>query len=213
MAALKPGDTLVVASHNAGKVREIDELFAPFGLKVVSAGRARASPSRTRPATTFEENAEIKAVAAATASGLPALADNSGLVVDALGGDPGVYSARWAGPDKDFAAPCARRGEAGRRGATTPRSAPRASSPSSASPAPSGAAEFWRGEVEGTLVWPPRGTQGFGYDPIFLPHGHSRTFGEMSADEKHGWKIGEGEPLSHRARAFARFAGAKLGAR
>jgi XTP/dITP diphosphohydrolase len=142
-----------------------------------------------------------------------ALADDSGLVVDALDGDPGVHSARWAEPGNDFDR--AMRLVEDRLDATgTPRAARTARFVAVLCLAvPSGATEFWRGEVEGTIIWPPRGAQGFGYDPFFQPLGHTRTFGEMSAAEKHGWKIGEGAPFSHRARAFAAFASAKLGAR
>lgn len=211
-AALKPGDTLVVASHNKGKVREILELVAPFGLRVVSAAELNL-PEPDETATSFEGNAEIKAIAAAKASGHLALADDSGLVVDALGGEPGVYSAGWAGLGKDFAHAMQlvkdRLDAAGTPAAE--RTARFVAVLCLATP--SGATECWRGEVEGRIVWPPRGTQGFGYDPFFQPLGHERTYGEMSAEEKHGWKIGKGAPFSHRARAFAAFAAAKLGAR
>lgn len=211
-ATLKPDDTLVVASHNAGKVREIYELVATFGLKVISAAELDL-PEPEETATTFEGNAAIKALAAAKASGHLALADDSGLVVDALGGDPGVQSARWAGPGKDFGhAMSLVEDKLRARGATAAQRTARFVAVLCLA-SPGGATESWRGEVEGTIVWPPRGTQGFGYDPFFQPLGHTRTFGEMSAEEKHGWKIGEGAPFSHRARAFAAFASAKLGAR
>lgn len=203
---LSRGDVLVLASHNPGKARELSELVAPFGLAVRSAAELKlAEPEET--GATFEENARLKALAAATASGMPALADDSGLSVDALGGDPGIYSARWAGPGRDFS--IAMRAVEDRlqtAGATTPDRR-RAKFVAVLSLAwPDGESREWRGEVAGTLVWPPRGDRGFGYDPIFLPDGHARTFGEMSAEEKHGWKPGQGEALSHRARAFARFA-------
>jgi XTP/dITP diphosphohydrolase len=208
---LKRGETLVVASHNPGKVREIDDLIGPLGFKTVSASSlGLAEPEET--GMTFEENARIKSLAAAMASGLPSLADDSGLVVDALDGEPGIYSARWAGPDKDFARAMRlieeRLHEAK---ATSPESRTARFVAVLSLAFPDGASEEFRGEVEGTLVWPPRGPNGFGYDPIFLPTGFDRTFGEMSAEQKHGWG-GKGEGLSHRARAFARFARARLGA-
>jgi XTP/dITP diphosphohydrolase len=203
---LSRGDVLVLASHNPGKAHELSELVAPFGLTVRSAAELNL-PEPEETGTTFEENARIKSLAAATASRLTALADDSGLAVAALGGDPGIYSARWAGPRKDFT--IAMRAVEDRlqaAGATTPdrRAAQFVAVLSLAWP--DGESREWRGEVAGTLVWPPRGDRGFGYDPMFLPDGHARTFGEMSAGEKHGWKPGEGEALSHRARAFARFA-------
>jgi len=208
---LDKGETLVVASHNPGKVREIEELIAPFGFKVTSAG-VLGLPEPEETGTTFEENARLKSLAAATRAGLPALADDSGLAVDALGGEPGIYSARWAGPDKDFARAMRLVEEQLHAAAATTPEARTARFVAVLSLAfPDGTSEEFRGEVEGTLVWPPRGDRGFGYDPIFLPLGHSRTFGEMSAEEKHGWD-GKGEGLSHRARAFARFARARLGA-
>jgi len=208
---IEKGETLVVASHNPGKVREIEELIAPFGFNVTSAG-ALGLPEPEETGTTFEDNARIKSLAAAGSAGLPALADDSGLVVDALGGEPGVYSARWAGPDKDFARAMRLVEERLQAAAaTTPaiRSARFVAVLSLAFP--DGSSEEYRGEVEGTIVWPPRGDKGFGYDPVFLPVGHNLTFGEMSAEDKHGWD-GKGDGLSHRARAFARFARARLGA-
>jgi XTP/dITP diphosphohydrolase len=208
---LEKGETLVVASHNPGKVREIEELIAPFGFKVTSAG-ALGLPEPEETGTTFEDNARIKSLAAAGSAGLPALADDSGLVVDALGGEPGVYSARWAGPDKDFARAMRLVEERLQAAmATTPEARTARFVAVLSLAFPNGTAEEYRGEVEGTLVWPPRGDKGFGYDPFFLPVGHSLTFGEMSAEDKHGWD-GKGDGLSHRARAFARFARAQLGA-
>jgi XTP/dITP diphosphohydrolase len=202
---------VVVASHNPGKVREIVDLLAPFGIPVTSAAELKlAEPEET--GATFEENAVLKARTAAIASGLLALADDSGLAVDALGGGPGLYSARWAGPEKDFAA--AMRNVEDRlqvEGATTPDRRRAHFISVLALAAADGECETFLGQVDGTLVWPPRGDQGFGYDPIFLPDGYSRTFGEMSAEEKHGWRPGgasveEKEALSHRARAFRAFA-------
>jgi XTP/dITP diphosphohydrolase len=208
---LRKGETLVVASHNPGKVREIDELIVPFGLTAVSAA-ALGLPEPEETGSTFEENARIKARAAAARSGLPALADDSGLVVDALGGEPGVHSARWAGPDKDFAGAMRLVEERlNAVGATTPEARTARFVAVLSLAFADGTSEEFRGEVEGTIVWPPRGDRGFGYDPIFLPASHALTFGEMSAEEKHGWG-GRGDGLSHRARAFARFARARLGA-
>ncbi len=208
-ATLRKGDTLVVATHNKGKLREIEDLVRPFGLKVTSAG-ALGLPEPEETGDTFEANAELKAVAAAKASGLPALADDSGLAVDALGGEPGIYSARWAGPDKDFARAMRLVEERlDMAGALSPEKRRARFVAALALAFPDGSIETWRGEVEGVLVWPPRGTQGFGYDPMFLPEGHDKTFGEMPAEAKHGWN-GTGEGLSHRARAFAKFARARL---
>lgn len=207
--------TLIVASHNAGKIREIRDLIGPLGFSAKSAADLNfIEPDET--GTTFEENATIKALASAQASGLPALSDDSGLVVDALGGDPGVYTANWAETadgTRDFAMAMHKVETALQEvGAATPatRSARFVSVLCLAWP--DGHVELFRGKVEGTVVWPPRGSQGFGYDPIFQPEGHERTFGEMSADEKHGWKPGDADALSHRARAFKVFAETCLGA-
>ncbi len=181
---------LVIASHNPGKLREIAALLAPFGIDTVSAG-ALGLPEPDETGATFEANAELKAQASAQGSGLPALADDSGLVVPALGGAPGIYSARWAGPDKDFAA-AMRRVETELVGATDRR----AHFVAVLSLAwPDGHVETFRGEAHGRLVFPPRGTQGFGYDPIFLPEGGALTYGEMAPEDKHR--------ISHRAVAFA----------
>ncbi|NFV81669.1 RdgB/HAM1 family non-canonical purine NTP pyrophosphatase [Magnetospirillum aberrantis] len=180
---------LVIASHNSGKVREIGELLAPFGVEVVSAG-ALGLDEPEETGTTFVANAELKAHAAAKAANLPALADDSGLAVDCLGGDPGIYSARWAGPGKDFAAAMAlvndRMGDSpDRRGRFVC---------ALALAWPDGVCETFEGVVEGEMVWPPRGAQGFGYDPMFQPQGHTVTFGEMEPAKKH--------EMSHRADAF-----------
>lgn len=194
-------DRLVLATHNAGKVREFRDLLAPLGITVVAAGELDL-PEPEETATTFEGNAILKAEAARDATGLPALADDSGLAVAALGGAPGVYSARWAGPDKDFAAAMARvlAGVADDRRAAFVAVLALA--------APGEATRTWEGRVDGTLADAPRGSQGFGYDPIFIPgQGDGRTFGEMSAAEKHGGV----EPLSHRARAVASFLSALRG--
>lgn len=182
---------LVVASHNSGKVREIAALLAPLGVEAVSAATlGLAEPEETE--TTFAGNAALKARAAAAASGLPALSDDSGLEVSALGGAPGVYSARWAGPGKDFRVAMERVWrELQERGATN-LSARFVCALALADA--SGQTQVFEGEARGRIVWPPRGDKGFGYDPIFVPEGHDRTFGEMSHEEK--------LPLTHRTRAF-----------
>jgi XTP/dITP diphosphohydrolase len=183
------GGRLVIASHNPGKVREIAELLAPFKVDCVAAGELElAEPAET--GGSFAANASLKAVAAAKATDLPALADDSGLVVDALGGAPGVYSARWAGPKKDFAMAMQRvERQLG------PKVDRRAHFTCVLALAwPDGQVECFEGEVQGRLVWPPRGERGFGYDPIFLPEGRSQTFGEMDPAGKHA--------ISHRAAAF-----------
>jgi XTP/dITP diphosphohydrolase len=182
---------LVVASHNSGKVREIAALLAPLGVEAVSAA-SLGLPEPEETETTFAGNAALKARAAAEASGLPALADDSGLEVFALDGAPGVYSARWAGPAKDFAVAMERvQDELVARGATD-FSARFVCALALAEPG--GSVDVFEGEARGRIVFPARGLQGFGYDPIFEPEGHARTFGEMSHEEK--------LPLTHRARAF-----------
>ncbi len=202
---------LVVATHNAGKLAEIRDLIEPFGLGAVSAGEL-GLPEPDETGTTFEANAEIKALAAALATGLPALADDSGICVEALGHEPGIYSARWAGPDKDFARAMRNIEELLQaKGATTPEARRGYFVAALCLAWPDGTTRTWRGEVHGEMVWPPRGTAGFGYDPMFRPDGHDRTFGEMTADEKHGWRPGMTTALSHRARAFQLFAGDMLG--
>ena len=201
---------LVVASHNAGKVREINDLVSHFGIETATAGTL-GLPEPEETGTTFTENAGIKALAAATASGMPALADDSGLAVEALGGDPGIHSARWAGEGRDFAMAMRNIEEKLQAaGATAPETRRAKFVAALCLCWPDGHREDFLGEVQGTLVWPPRGTAGFGYDPVFLPDGHERTFGEMTAEEKHGWRPGEPEGHSHRARAFAKFAAACL---
>lgn len=185
------GDRLIIASHNQGKVREIGALLAPFGIAVESAGD-RGLPEPEETGATFVANAEIKALAAATAAGLPALADDSGLAVDALGGEPGIHSARWAGPERDFGAAMAAVNEA--LGDSADRRARFVCVLTLAWH--DGHCESFEGTVAGTLVWPPRGDRGFGYDPIFVPDGHDVTFGEMEPAAKHA--------ISHRADAFAK---------
>ena len=200
---------IVVASHNKGKLAEIADLIGPFGLKAKSAAEY-GLPEPEETGTTFEENAYIKAFAAAAATGLPALSDDSGLAVDALGGAPGVYTADWAetGEGRDFAM-AMRKVEhlLEQERATTPERRTGRFVSVICLAWPDGHAEYFRGEVEGTLVWPPRGEKGFGYDPVFLPDGHARTFGEMTVEEKQGTAEA---PLSHRARAFDLFRRAML---
>lgn len=185
------GTTLVLATHNPGKVREIQELLEPFRLTVTSVGEL-GLPEPDETGTTFEANAHIKALAAATASGKPALADDSGLVVDALGGDPGIYSARWAGPKKDFALAMSKVEDALQAKGAPDRRAHFVAALALAWP--DGHLETFVGRVYGTLVWPPRGTRGFGYDPMFMPDGHTQSFGELDPAYKHS--------ISHRADAF-----------
>jgi XTP/dITP diphosphohydrolase len=201
---LARGTRLVVASHNPGKVREIAELVAPHGLDVVSAADL-GLPEPAETGSTFAENARLKGLAAAQASGLPALADDSGLQVDALGGAPGIHSARWAGPTKDFAIAMQRAAEEVRaRGGWDAADGPRANFICALCLAwPDGETAAFEGKVCGHLVWPPRGANGFGYDPMFVADGETLTFGEMEPDAKHA--------ISHRARAFALFARACLG--
>ncbi|KXF78885.1 non-canonical purine NTP pyrophosphatase [Paramesorhizobium deserti] len=205
---------LIVATHNKGKLREIDDLIGPFGFEIQSAA-ALGLPEPDETGTTFEENAAIKALAAAKATGLPALSDDSGLAVDALGGAPGVYTANWAElPDgtRDFLHGMRKVEDAlQEKGALTAEKRGARFVSVICIAWPDGHTDFYRGEVEGGIVWPPRGERGFGYDPIFLPDGHQRTFGEMEAEEKHGWKPGMDEALSHRARAFRLFARDALG--
>ena len=193
---LSRGDRLVVASHNAGKVVEIEALLAPYGVETVGAA-ALGLPEPEETGATFEENAALKARAAAEAGGSLALADDSGVVVPALGDAPGIYSARWAGPAKDFRMAMARvereLGDKDRRAYFVAVLA---------LAGPDGEIGLFRGEAHGRLVFPPRGEQGFGYDPIFVPDGYVMTFGEMDPDLKHR--------ISHRARAFAKLTAAYL---
>ncbi|MCR6500733.1 RdgB/HAM1 family non-canonical purine NTP pyrophosphatase [Shinella sp. CPCC 101442] len=200
--------TIVVASHNAGKIREIEDLIGPFGFSAKSAAELKFDePDET--GTTFEENAAIKALASAKASGLPALSDDSGLVIDALDGAPGVYTANWAEKEdgtRDFAMAMEKVEKAlADKGATDAKERTARFVSVLCLAWPDGHTELFRGEVEGTVVWPPRGAKGFGYDPVFQPEGYETTFGEMSAEEKHGWKPGDEAALSHRARAFKIF--------
>ncbi len=200
---------IVIATHNPGKLREMRELLAPYGIDAHSAGElGLAEPDET--GTTFAVNARIKAQAAAGATGKAAFADDSGLVVEALGGEPGIHSARWAGPDKDF------RGAMNHiqtllieRGARTPEQRRAHFIAALCLAWPDGHIEAFEGRVDGVAVWPPRGFLGFGYDPLFQPDGFDRTFGEMTAEEKHGLPP-QGQGLSHRARAFIKLAAACL---
>jgi XTP/dITP diphosphohydrolase len=204
------GGRLVIATHNPGKLVEMRELLAPFGVSAVSASElGLAEPEET--GTTFRENAFIKASAAAHATKLPAFSDDSGLVVDALGGEPGIHSARWAGPDRDFNQAMERIDALLReRGALAPGERRAHFISALCVVWPDGHREDFEGRVDGTLVWPPRGDKGFGYDAMFLPDGFVHTFGEMTSEEKHGLPP-NGKGLSHRARAFMKLAEACLG--
>ncbi len=191
---LKPGTTLVLASHNPGKLVEIKDLLAPFGLRVIGAGELGLSePDET--GSSFAANAALKARTAADASGHPALADDSGLSVGALGGAPGIYSARWAGANKDFSIAMERVRRELEAAGTKDRSAKFVCALALAMP--NGPVEIFEGEVYGHLEFPPRGKNGFGYDPIFVADGMAQTFGEMEPAAKHA--------MSHRARAFEKF--------
>ena len=183
---------LIIASHNQGKVKEIGDLLDPFGLDVISAG-ALNLPEPEETGTSYIANAELKALAASQAANLPALADDSGLSVTALGGAPGIYSARWAGETKDFNYAMRRVADALLLSGTTDRSAEFVCALSLAWP--DGHIVSFEGRVGGTIAWPARGDKGFGYDPIFVPTGHTITFGEMAPEKKHA--------MSHRAIAFS----------
>ena len=198
MARRFRGRRIVVASHNAGKVSEIAALLAPFRIDAVSAG-ALGLPEPEETGTTFRENAAIKASASASAAGEAALSDDSGLAVAALRGEPGIHSARWGGPRRDFALAMRRVEDA-----LPPDAARDAAFVCALALAwPDGHVEIFEGRVAGHLVWPPRGTKGFGYDPIFAPEGGALTFGEMEPDAKHA--------ISHRAHAFDKLAAACFG--
>jgi XTP/dITP diphosphohydrolase len=195
---------VVVATHNPGKLAEMRDLIAPFGGVAVSAGEL-GLPEPEETGATFAQNAALKARAAAQAAGLAAIADDSGLCVEALGGAPGVYSARWAGPSKDFARAMERVEAALRERDDFEAKDRRAAFVSAIALAwPDGRIVEVEGRIEGALVWPPRGPGGFGYDPMFLPEGADKTFGEMTKDEK--------QAISHRARAFAALRAALSGA-
>jgi XTP/dITP diphosphohydrolase len=185
------GGDLVLATHNQGKLAEIAALLEPLGAKLISAG-AVGLPEPEETGTTFIANAELKAKAAATASGKPALADDSGLAVRGLGGAPGIYSARWAGETKDFAAAMARVERELKAAGTSEDAAAFICALSLAWP--DGDCVSVEGRIDGRLVFPPRGSKGFGYDPIFVPDGYPLSFGELDQAVKHR--------ISHRAQAF-----------
>ena len=196
---------LVIATHNPGKLAEMRELLAPYGIDAVSAGDLDL-PEPEETGTTFAANARIKALAAARAAKLPAFADDSGLAVDALAGQPGILSARWDAPSKDFNAAMTRIERLlQERGATEPAQRGAHFVSALCVAWPDDHIEEVEAKVDGTLVWPPRGSAGFGYDPAFLPNGHERTFGEMTSIEKHGLPP-HGLGLSHRAKAFVKLA-------
>ena len=204
---LQRGDRLVLATHNAGKLAEFRDLAAPFGLDIVSAGDLDL-PEPDETGSSFAENARIKAEAAMTATSLPALADDSGLCVEALKGAPGIHSARLAGPSKDFAGAMAEIATLLKVSGTAPEDRRAHFNATLVLLWPDGEEAVVEGLVHGLIV-APRGTAGFGYDPCFLPDGHEKTFGEMTAEEKHGWTPG-GPALSHRAKAFAELAKTRL---
>jgi XTP/dITP diphosphohydrolase len=200
---------VVIATHNPGKLKEMRELLAPYGIATQAAGElGLTEPGET--GKTFAANARIKAAAAAQACGVVAFADDSGLVIDALGGEPGIHSARWAGPDKDFRSAMNRiQTLLIEHGAKIPERRRAHFMAALCLAWPDGHVEEFEGHVDGIAVWPPRGDKGFGYDPLFRPDGSDRTFGEMSAEEKHGLPP-QGQGLSHRARAFIKLADACL---
>lgn len=201
---LRAGDRLVLATHNSGKLREFQELFEPFGLELVSAADLDL-PEPEETGTTFVENARLKAHAAAQASGMLALSDDSGLCVDALNGDPGVYTADWAGVPRNFDHAMKRLEDALQAAnATSPGQRKGSFNATLCLAHPDGRDMIYSGQCHGTLVWPPRGDMGHGYDPVFMPDGYDVTFGQMSPHLKHSWSPGQ-EGLSHRARSFAKF--------
>jgi XTP/dITP diphosphohydrolase len=200
---------LVIATHNPGKLAELRDLLAIYRIEAISAGEL-GLPEPNETGTSFRANARIKAMAAAKAASMAAFADDSGLAIDALNGEPGIHSARWAGPDKDFRLAMNKVQtlliERGAKAAEKRR----AHFVSALCVAwPDGHVEEFEATVDGIVVWPPRGTKGFGYDPLFLPDGHTQTFGEMPSEEKHGLPP-HGRGLSHRARAFLKLAEACL---
>ena len=203
---LKRGETLLLATHNKGKVSEFRELFMPLGVVLVSAGDL-GLPEPEETGTTFVENARLKAHAAAKAANMIALADDSGLCVDALGGEPGVYTADWAQtPNGRDYAMAMRRVEDRLQaiGANSPGLRKGSFNATLCLAHPDGRDDLYVGQVTGTMVWPPRGEKGFGFDPMFMPDGFDITFGEMPSSAKHSWAPGQ-VGLSHRARAFAKF--------
>jgi len=203
---LKRGETLLLATHNKGKVSEFRELFMPLGVVLVSAGDL-GLPEPEETGTTFVENARLKAHAAAKAANMIALADDSGLCVDALGGEPGVYTADWAQTPngRDYAMAMRRvEDRLQAMGANSPGLRKGSFNATLCLAHPDGRDDLYVGQVTGTMVWPPRGEKGFGFDPMFMPDGFDITFGEMPSSAKHSWAPGQ-VGLSHRARAFAKF--------
>lgn len=206
---LKRGEKLVLATHNKGKLAEFQDMLKDFGLDIVSAGDL-GLPEPEETGTTFVENARLKAHAAAKATGEIALSDDSGISVDALDGAPGVYTADWAGVPRNFTNAMQKVQDLlVEKSATEPHQRKAQFNAILCLAFPDGTDMIFEGIAPGTLVWPPVGEQGHGYDPMFKPEGHEKTFGQMSAAEKHSWAPGE-EGLSHRARAFAKFVGAVL---
>lgn len=206
---LKAGDRLVLATHNKGKLVEFQDMLKDFGLDIVSAGEL-GLPEPVETGTTFIENARLKAHAAAKATGQIALSDDSGISVDALDGAPGVYTADWAGEPRNFDMAMQKVEDLlQEKGATQPHQRRAQFNAILCLAHPDGTDMIFEGIATGTLVWPPRGNLGHGYDPVFMPDGYDLTFGEMTAQEKHSWAPGR-EGLSHRARAFAKFVGAVL---
>ncbi len=210
---LRAGDRLVLATHNAGKLKEFQDLFEPFGLELLSAGEL-GLPEPDETGGSFIDNARIKAHASAKGAQMLALADDSGLCVDALGGAPGVYTANWAGAmpngGRDYMVGMRRVEDALQAAnATTPARRRGSFNATLCLAHPDGREAIFEGKVEGMLVWPPRGTKGFGFDPVFMPQGYDITFGEMPSEAKHSWSPGR-VGLSHRARAFAKFVEAAI---
>ena len=200
---------VVIATHNKGKLQEMRDLLAPYGI-VTESAYDLGLPEPQETGKTFAANARIKAISAARASGKVSFADDSGLIVDALDGEPGIHSARWAGPDKDFRAAMNRiQTLLIERGARELEQRRAHFVAALCLAWPDGHVEAFEGRVDGVAVWPPRGDKGFGYDPLFRPDGFDRTFGQMSAEEKHGLPP-KGQGLSHRARAFLKLADACL---
>ena len=201
---LRRGDRLVLATHNAGKLKEFQELFAPFGLELISAGEL-GLPEPEETGTTFAENARTKAHAAAKGANMLALSDDSGICVDALNGEPGVYTADWAGVPRNFDNAMRKVQDALEAvNATEPADRLASFNATLCLAHPDGRDVLYVGKCDGMLVWPPRGNLGHGYDPMFMPDGHDITFGQMPAEMKHSWTPGQ-TGLSHRARAFALF--------
>ncbi len=203
---LRRGDKLVLASHNEGKLREFSFLFAPFGIELISAAQLGISEP-VEDGLSFHDNALIKALACARGAKMLALADDSGLCVDALDGRPGIHTANWAEKEdgtRDFNIGMKRvEDELQKLGAISPEQRTASFNATLCLAYPCGEHRFFEGKIKGTMIWPPRGNLGFGFDPVFMPEGYDKSFGEMSSEQKHSYKKGE-EGLSHRARAFAK---------